>query len=92
MEETFQGENHSQIIKTIIIIIATVIIIIIIITVAINIMTKIAAIGEPIIPINHAIAIKMTIDNDNDNTLQILCQVSPLSPLYKSVFTGGCLV
>ena len=63
MEETFPGENHHQIIKTIIIIIATVIIIIII-TVAFKIMTKIAAIGEPIIPINHAIAIKIiTIDD-----------------------------
>ena len=64
VEETFPGENHSQIIKTIIVIIATVIIIIIIITVAINIMTKIAAIGEPIIPINHANPIKIiTIDD-----------------------------
>ena len=89
MEEIFQGENHSQIIKTIIAIIATVIIVIFIIVV-IKIMTKTAAIAETIIPINHAIPIKIiTIDNDNDNTLEILCQVSPLSLLYKSVFTGS---
>ena len=81
------------ILKTIIAIIATVIIIIII-TVAIKIMTTTAANVETIIPIvkSPSNSSQLTIDNDHDNTLEILCQVSPLSPLYKSVFTGRSLV